>query len=85
MWRKSQPIESLLNLTAPQKADETPLLEAVFSLPGMYREVVLLYYEQDMSLREIADMLHLSANTVSTRLRRARRRLEKALKGEIAP
>ena len=85
MWRKSQPIESLLNLTAPQKADETPLLEAVFSLPGMYREVILLYYEQDMTPREIADMLHLSANTVSTRLRRARRRLEKALKGEIAP
>ncbi len=85
MWRKSQPIESLLDLAAPQEADNAPLVKAVFSLPGMYREVVLLYYDQNLNTQEIANMLHLSVNTVSTRLRRARKQLEKALKGEIEP
>lgn len=84
MQRRSQPIDQLLDLPsdAPRLQD-TPVRTAVLGLPGKYREVILLYYDQNMKLKEIACLLHLPQNTVSTRLRRARKMLENALKGEI--
>ena len=84
MWRKSQPVEALLDLASPDVLQPpSPVWEAVLTLPGRYREIILLYYDQNMNAREIADCLHLSVNTVTTRLRRARGLLAKALKGEI--
>lgn len=86
MWRKSRPVEEMLNLTAMEKvADASPVRAAVWELKGIYREVVLLYYDQNMNIREIAQQLRLSENTVSTRLRRARKLLATMLKGEIEP
>ena len=84
MWRRSKPIEQLFHLTSdtPMPQD-SPVRAAVLELPGQYREVVLLYYDQNMKLKEIAQLLHLPQNTVATRLRRARRQLQKSLKGEI--
>ena len=84
MYRKSKPIEEMTELAAPEEAwEDAPVRTAVLALPGKYREVILLYYEQNMTTREIAEFLHLPQNTASTRLRRARKLLEKALKGEI--
>lgn len=84
MRRRSQPIDQLLDLPsdAPEPLD-SPVRAAVLGLPGRYREVILLYYDQNMKMNEIASLLHLPANTVSTRLRRARMQLQKTLKGEI--
>lgn len=42
------------------------------ALPEKYRLVVYLYYSADMKLTEIAECLHLSVNTVKTRLRKAK-------------
>ena len=84
MWRKSQPLETLLALSAgdvPQPP--SPVLEAVGRLSGKYREVVVLYYDQNLNVREISELLRLPVNTVTTRLRRARGLLQKELKGEI--
>lgn len=84
MQRRSQPIEQLLDLAADAPVpQDTPVRTAVLALPGKYREVILLYYDQNMTLKDIAHLLRLSPNTVSTRLRRARKQLEKTLKGEI--
>lgn len=84
MRRKSQPIETLLNLSADAPLPEdTPVRTAVLGLPGKYREVILLYYDQNMKLKDIARLLRLPQNTVSTRLRRARKQLAKTLEGEI--
>ncbi len=84
MQRRSQPIDRLLELPADTPAlQDTPVRAAVLNLPGKYREVILLYYDQNMKLKEIAQLLHLPPNTVSTRLRRARKQLEKTLKWEI--
>ncbi len=84
MQRRSQPIEQLLDLAADDHLpQDTPVRTAVLALPGKYREVILLYYDQNMKLKDIAQLLHLSVNTVSTRLRRARKQLEKTLEGEI--
>lgn len=85
MRRKSAPIDELLDLAAdaPTAAEDSPVRAAVLALPGKYREVIVLYYDQNMKLKEIAQLLRLSVNTVSTRLNRARKLLQKALKGEI--
>ena len=83
MRKSSVPVEQLFDLAAPEAKDMSPVRDAVLALPGKYREVILLYYDQDMKLREIAQMLHLPVNSVSTRLRRARALLEKTLREEI--
>ena len=44
-----------------------------------YRLVVYLYYSADMKLTEIAECLHLSVNTVKTRLRKAKSLLKEKL------
>ena len=83
MMKRSQPVESLFDLPAPQHADPAPVRDAVLALPGKYREVVVLYYDRDMKLGEIAETLHLPVNTVSTRLRRARALLKRLLGEEV--
>lgn len=52
------------------------LKEALFTLPIKYREVLILHYYRDLKVREIADILGCSENTVKTRLRRARTLLQ---------
>ncbi len=83
MRRRSQPMEALESLPAPEAPRLSPVRDAVLALPGKYREVIVLYYLQNYNLRQIAQLLRLNENTVSTRLRRARKRLQKQLKGEI--
>ena len=57
------------------------LAESVNALPAIFKEVVLLFYYQGYSITEISDMLDISEGTVSSRLSRARKRLENAMKG----
>ncbi len=62
------------------KADERVTLKAaLFELPISYREVLILYYYQELKVREIADVLGCTENTVKTRLRRARQMLQDKL------
>jgi RNA polymerase sigma factor (sigma-70 family) len=61
-------------------ADDTVLL-AVMRLPQKYREVVLLRYYQNLSLREISEALSMPVPSVSSRLLRARNMLKSKLKG----
>ncbi|MBM6618768.1 sigma-70 family RNA polymerase sigma factor [Bacillus suaedaesalsae] len=44
----------------------------VLSLPVKYREVIYLYYFQEMSLQELSDCLIINISTVKTRLTRAK-------------
>ena len=82
--RKSQPVETLFDLSTNEDIqEETAVRDALLRLPGMYREVILMHYDQGMKMKEIAEALALSHNTVSTRVRRARALLEKELKEEI--
>ena len=51
----------------------------VMQLPIRLREVVLLYYFQDMNTNEIAETLRISQQAVSNRLQRAKVKLREAL------
>ena len=68
--------------TVLQNEENKQLIEAVFALPIEYREVVLLYYYEELDSKEISEIIRISENTVRTRLRRARDRLGDLLKGE---
>ncbi len=82
IMRRSRPIETLFDLSAPGDLQEdTAVRDAVLRLPGIYREVILLFCDQGMNTREIAEFLGIPANSVSTRLRRARALLNESLKG----
>lgn len=47
-----------------------------------YREIIILYYIQNLSYKEIADILHIPIGTVSVRLLRAKKALKKYVPNE---
>jgi RNA polymerase sigma-70 factor (ECF subfamily) len=55
-------------------------VECVWSLPEIYREVLLLRYAEDLSYKEMAEFLGLPVTTVTTRLTYARRLVIKKAK-----
>ena len=63
-------------------AESISLAEAVHRLPPEFREVVLLHYYQGFGVSDIAGILNIAEGTVSSRLSRARSKLQKDLKGE---
>ena len=65
--------------------EETALTVAVMNLPQKEREVILLYYYQDMNVNEIARTLGVTQPTVSYRLKRAREKLRQELEGREEP
>jgi RNA polymerase sigma-70 factor, ECF subfamily len=48
------------------------LLAAIEALPDEYRSVVLLYYYEDVTYREVAELLGVSTATINARLTKAR-------------
>ena len=51
----------------------------VDALPEKYRIIILMYYSMDLSTKEIAEELHMSKGTVTSRLLRAREKIKKGL------
>jgi len=63
-----------------EKREETDrLLDRVHALPEEQREVILLYYYDDMTYDELANVLGVSKATVNTRLAKARDALRRQL------
>jgi RNA polymerase sigma-70 factor, ECF subfamily len=63
----------------PALLEETRLGAALSGLPPAYRLLLVLHYQADMPLAEIADTLGLTEVTVKSRLYRARTQLQLAL------
>jgi RNA polymerase sigma factor (sigma-70 family) len=59
--------------------DGRALAEALESLPDETREIVLLYYREDRSAKQVAALLDLSEDAVKKRLSRARAALRETL------
>ena len=53
--------------------------EAVLTLNAKYAKVVILYYYEGFSTREIARILHIPEGTVKSRLSRARSKLQQII------
>lgn len=69
--------EQLLDRAEEQRR----LLAAVDELPQECREVIMLYYYQDVTYRDLAAMLGTSAATINARLTKARALLRERLAG----
>lgn len=64
--------------------DAADLADAIMRLRAPHREVVLLYYYQNMTMPEIAEALGVNASSVSRRLKAACAMLREALGEEAA-
>ena len=79
--------EEYERVTAAPEGEQSPgrldmrrdLRTAIATLPERYRAVVVLYYLEDVSYPEIAQMLEMPLGTVKTHLHRARKELRAAL------
>lgn len=81
-WRNR--VLPLEDYDAPAQApeDHSEVLSAVMALASKYRVCVYLYYYEEYSIREIAQLIHVKESTVQTRLARARSQLKQALSSE---
>lgn len=73
------PEEETAEEEALAAVDRTVLLDAVTALPLEYRDVILLYYYEEMDTREVAQTLGLTEGTIRSRLHRARAKLKRLL------
>ncbi len=69
-------------LTAFQTPDYIPLYQAMEKLKESYRLVVDLYYFQGLSVKEVAQVLHVSVSKVKIDLMRGRKALKTLLEKE---
>jgi RNA polymerase sigma-70 factor (ECF subfamily) len=82
-WRKRRaPTEDIPEQSVPLQSEQRVLYETVMTLPEPYRVVLVLFYYEELSVREIGELLRLSTSAVTTRLSRARAKLKKQL-GEV--
>ena len=59
--------------------EESEVFLAVMSLPKKYRTVLHLYYYEEYSVKEIAELLNQSSTAVTTQLSRGRKKLKERL------
>lgn len=64
-----------------QNAEDRRLASAVMSLPIKYREVIYLFYYEELSIKEIATVIEVKENTIKTRLKKAKELLKEGLEG----
>lgn len=65
--------------TVVESMERNAVWSAVNQLPVKYREVIILYYQRDLSGQEIAQVLGVSEQNVRTRLHRGRTLLKEIL------
>ena len=55
------------------------MMNAINKLQPMFKEVILLHYYQGFGISDIAEMMELPEGTISSRLSRARKKLEEVI------
>lgn len=80
--RKNLPLEDYMETLSFESPESSQLFETVMRLPEKYRIIIHLFYYEDYSVKEIADILKISTSNVKVRLSRGRRLLKDTLKEE---
>jgi len=80
--------EEYMGVPERSKIEQIPeqdiVVKAILSLPGRYREVLLLKYAHGYSMDEIAVILSMTKENVKKTIQRARKKLEEVLSaGEV--
>lgn len=77
--RKKLPLEDIYSFDDPEKHE---VFYAVMELPMKYRIIIHLYYYEELSVKEIAKLMRMKENTVTSRLYRGRKLLKEILEVE---
>ena len=77
--RTGVPLEDYLETLIFETPEAKELLEEVLKLPEKYRIVIHLFYYEEYSVKEIAEILHISESNVKVRLSRGRKILKTAI------
>lgn len=77
--RRITPEDLPLSARMAPDEDDLDVMCHIMQLPPKLKEVIMLYYWQEMNVTEIAQALGLAQSTVSNRLKRARDLLRKVL------
>ena len=82
LWRSAWRRKTMpLNETLPfESKEDIDLYKELQQLPAKYREVIHLFYYEDLSTEEIAEVLDRKSATVRTQLARARKLLKNIMK-----
>lgn len=78
--RNTLPLEHYMNTLTFESSESYELFETVMKLPEKYRVIIHLFYYEDYSINEIADILKISVSNVKVRLSRGRMLLRQKLK-----
>jgi len=78
-----RPINSPAGVELANSEESELLMKAVDRLPFKLRAVVAMHYFDDLSLRDIAEILNCRPGTVKSRLFNARKRLYQSLRGKV--
>ncbi len=78
-------LESVAAPSDPKPSEQLEELRAAIDrLPTKQRQVVLMHYLEETTVKEVATLLSTSAKTVEGRLYRARRALRRMLDGKVS-
>ena len=79
-WRRRRvSLDALPETPVFDRPEQAALYREVMALPEKYRTVLNLFYYEELSAKEIGELLGLGTSTVTTRLARARQRLKERL------
>jgi len=81
-FRRHENIDDYAETLAFEDPSYRDLFEAIMQLDRDKRTVIILYYIEGYSIKEIAEILDVPAATIGTRLARARAKLAQYLKEE---
>ena len=83
-WKRMvEPVEDLSDRASVSGEPNNDLYERVMTIPPKYRMIIHLFYYEDYSILEIANLLHVNAATIRTRLCRGRKILKKLILEDI--
>ena len=72
-------VEDVLQQAGEASNDEPDLMHEILALPIKYRQIVLLYYYENLRYEDIAQVAGISISTVHGRLKRAAQKLRVSL------
>lgn len=75
------PLENAPDAGQEDAHPDDTVLKAVMSLPEKDKQVILLRYYQEMTVPDVAKVLHISTSSAASRLNRAKMHLRELLKG----
>lgn len=82
LWKTTKALDTS-DFDAEWMPEENDIYQSVLRLPPKYRDVIHLYYYEQLSIKDIAEVLNLKESTVKSQLSRGRDKLKDMLKGEL--